>query len=76
MNHFNEYDENITELDISCKKIVGKCDFSRFKQLQKLDCSSNDIIELNNLRSPRRTEAFSEEKDAPSSLIDISMKDT
>lgn len=37
------------EIYISRKEIIGKCDFNRFTTLKKINCSHNQITELNNL---------------------------
>jgi Leucine-rich repeat (LRR) protein len=41
------YDENITELDISNKNIIGIISLSKFKKLKKINCSHNQITKIN-----------------------------
>jgi Leucine-rich repeat (LRR) protein len=48
-NILDQFADNVTEIDISNKKIVGILDFKRFTKLTKLDCSYNKIRSLDNL---------------------------
>ncbi len=70
MDILNQFADDVTEIDISKKNIEGQLDFTRFTKLVKLNCNSNEITSLNNLRS-KGTEAFSSEKDIPNSLIEL-----
>ncbi len=50
-NILNLFADDVTEISISNKKIVGILDFMRFTKLTKLHCSYNKITSLINLRS-------------------------
>ncbi len=50
-NILDQFTDDVTEININSKKIVGILDFSRFTKLTKLDCSYNEITSLYNLRS-------------------------
>jgi hypothetical protein len=41
MNILNELADDVLEIDISKKDILGTIDFSRFTKLLKLDCNIN-----------------------------------
>ena len=45
----NKYDKNTEILDISNKKIEGILCLDDFKKLEELNCSNNEITEINNL---------------------------
>ncbi len=51
MNILDEFADDVTEININSKKIVGILDFSRFTKLTKLDCGDNQITSLDNLPS-------------------------
>jgi Leucine-rich repeat (LRR) protein len=48
-NILDQFADDVTEIDIGYKNIVGILDFKRFTKLIKLDCYDNQIICLNNL---------------------------
>ena len=49
MNILDQFADNVTEINIINKKIVGILDFKRFTKLTKLDCHYNNISSLDNL---------------------------
>jgi len=65
MNILDEFADDVTQININSKKIVGILDFripfslekvsvpkgTRFTKLTELDCSYNEITSLDNLRS-------------------------
>ncbi len=78
MNILDEFADDVTEININSKKIVGILDFSRFTKLTKLECGDNQITSLDNLVSgiTKGTETFSKEKGIPNSLIELKCDDT
>ncbi len=50
-NILDQFADDVTEIYITNKKIVGILDFKRFTKLIELNCSGNNITNLNNLRS-------------------------
>ena len=49
MEYINSLSPDVIEIDISYKNLSILPDLSRFTCLQKLDCSCNQIIQLDNL---------------------------
>lgn len=49
MDILEKFPDDILEIDISNIKNITSLDFSRFTQLQILNCTNNEITELNNL---------------------------
>ncbi len=49
MDILSTFSDDVLEIDISKKDIVGALDFDRFTNLIKLNCKDNQITELNNL---------------------------
>ncbi len=49
MNILNEFDDDVTEIDIHYQNVSGDLDFSRFTKLIKLNCGNNKITSINNL---------------------------
>ncbi len=49
MDILNKFSDDVTEIDISHKNIIGSPDFSRFTKLKKLNCNFNEITSLDNL---------------------------
>ena len=50
-NILDQFADDVTEINISYKKIVGILDFKRFTKLVKLICYDNFITSLDNLPS-------------------------
>ncbi len=50
-NILDQFADDVTEINISHKKIEGILNFSGFTKLTKLDCYCNKITSLNNLPS-------------------------
>jgi Leucine-rich repeat (LRR) protein len=46
MEVLEKFADDINEIDISNKNILGPLDFSRFTKLTKLKCSNNKITSL------------------------------
>ncbi len=44
----NNYSYDIVELNITKKNIYGILNFEKFNKLQKINCSSNFILEIKN----------------------------
>ncbi len=49
MDILDQFADDVTEINISHKYIVGILDFTRFTKLVKLNCGSNEITSLDNL---------------------------
>ena len=49
MNILDQFTDDVIEINISYKKIIGILDFKRFTKLTKLNCSLNEITSLDNL---------------------------
>ncbi len=49
MDILSQFDDDVTEINISHKNIVGELDFSRFTKLKSLNCNNNKITNLDNL---------------------------
>ncbi len=48
INILAKFADDVTEININSKKIVGILDFKRFTKLTKLDCGWNEITSLDN----------------------------
>ena len=51
MEYLNSLSSDVTEIDIKWKNLIMLPDLSRFTYLQKLDCSHNQLTQLDNLPS-------------------------
>ncbi len=49
MDILDQFANDVTEINISCKNIEGELDFKKFTKLTKLKCNNNMITSLNNL---------------------------
>ncbi len=49
MDVLNNFSDEVLEIDISNKDIIGHLDFSRFTKLKQINCGYNKIISLDNL---------------------------
>ncbi len=48
MDILNKFSDDVTEIDISHKNIIGSPDFSRFTKLKKLNCNFNCLFGISN----------------------------
>ena len=46
MDILEEFTDDVNEINISYKNILGTLDFNRFTKLTKLNCSNNNITHL------------------------------
>ncbi len=49
MNILDQFADDVTEININCKNIVGALNFERFTKLIILECNDNEITSLDNL---------------------------
>ncbi len=48
-NILDQFADDVTEINISCKNIKGQLNFKRFTKLIQLICTNNEITSLDNL---------------------------